>query len=210
MAIPALTSEKFQRYTRKAAGILGALGGAWFMLHTGVLLVTGCRDNLGAADVIVVLGNTVEPNGEPSPRLRSRLERALSAYQAGLAPLVIVSGGKGQEGYEEALVMQAYLYERGIPPTSVLADVSGYDTYRTARYAAAVMRERNLTRAIIVTQYYHVLRARLALKAFGVPEVYHACARLDPELREPYSLLREFAAFYYYLFRRYEPESATA
>jgi hypothetical protein len=47
----------------------------------------------------------------------------------------------------------------------------------------------------------------LALESFGITPVYAAAAEFGPELREPYTLVREFIAYYYYLFRSY-PETA--
>ena len=39
----------------------------------------GLHDEAGLADVVVVLGNTVHPDGSPSARLRARLDKAIAA-----------------------------------------------------------------------------------------------------------------------------------
>ena len=48
------------------------------------------------ADAIVVLG-AAQYNGRPSPVLRGRLDHALDLYRQGIAPRVVLTGGR-QEG----------------------------------------------------------------------------------------------------------------
>ena len=52
------------------------------------------RDDIHEADVAVVLGNTVNPDGTPSRRLAARLDLAVDLYQRGLFRNVLVSGKK--------------------------------------------------------------------------------------------------------------------
>lgn len=53
--------------------LAAVLGGALVaLLATAVLLLDGLTDERALADVAVVLGNTVRPDGSPSPRLRAR------------------------------------------------------------------------------------------------------------------------------------------
>jgi vancomycin permeability regulator SanA len=110
--------------------LLLALTGAFglFLLGTGILVTAGLRDHLGTADIGLVLGSKVALDGTPSPRLRARLDRALELYRSGYFPTVIVSGGIGKEGYDEALVMRDYLVSHGIPKGSVIMDSEGTTT----------------------------------------------------------------------------------
>ena len=87
------------------------------MLLAGCVLITvlGLYDDLGQADVGLVLGARGERNGRPSPPLRARLRKAAQLYRAGYFPDVIVSGGIGKEGYDESIVMRDYLTEHGVP-----------------------------------------------------------------------------------------------
>ncbi len=178
-------------------------GALWFLGHCAYTTWDGLHDDVGPADVIVVPGNRVERSGAPSLRLQERLERALELYRQGLARRIIVSGGLGREGYQEAEVMRAYLVARGVPAEAVAVDNDGADTYHTAVNARRIMDAEGLRSAIVVSQYYHLARSRLALVRAGVPEVRTAHARLAPTWREPYTLFREFVAYYYYLLRRF-------
>jgi vancomycin permeability regulator SanA len=192
------------RRLRRCATLCVCLGFGWFILHTAVSILVGTRDDIAQADTIIVFGNKVEENGLPSERLKARLDRALALYEDGIAPYMIVSGGFGKEGYDEAVVMRNYLVARNVPESSVIVDHNGNNSYLTAKNCTAIMRRRASTSAILVTQYYHILRARMAFRRFRITDLGHACARMGPEPREPLALAREFCAYYYYLLRKYE------
>ncbi len=187
-----------QRFKRAVFCAVAMLGG-WFLIHTAVVLWVGFHDDLpAAADVAVILGSKVERNGRPSPSLQARLEKGLQVYQAGVVKKIVVSGGLGKEGFEEAEVMRAYLLGRGVPDQDVLVDRGGYNTCRSAQGAARIMQENGWHSAVVVSQYYHLLRSRLAFRQAGVPSVYSAYAWvIDP--RDPYEVVREFVAYYAYL-----------
>jgi vancomycin permeability regulator SanA len=158
------------------------------------LAIAGLNDTLARADAIVVPGNTVAPDGTPSPRLQARLDAALNVYRQGYAPLIIVSGAVGKEGHDEALVMAAYLVAQGVPAAAVLADSAGVDTAATARNVAALAAQRQVKSALVVTQYFHVPRTRLALQRAGVQVAGNVHARYA-EWRDAYSLVREVLGY---------------
>jgi vancomycin permeability regulator SanA len=153
------------------------------------------------ADVAVVLGCKVHADGTPSPKLRSRLQRALEVWQAGQAPVLIVSGdGAAKEGVDEAAVMKAWLVERGVPAGAVIEDGSGVNTRATARFTVSWMKANSAHSVIAVSQYFHLPRIRLALSQEGLADVRTAGAdRFTP--RDARLLLREAAAYLKYLIR---------
>jgi uncharacterized SAM-binding protein YcdF (DUF218 family) len=171
-----------------------------FTLAATWIVVAGMRDDIQAADVAIVPGNTVEKDGRPSARLRARLDQAVALYRQGLFPDVIVSGGVGSEGFDEAEVMKSYLVENGVPEGRIHVDSGGATTHLTARNAARMMREHGWQRAMVVSQYFHVPRMRLALKRSGVTPVFSAHARYF-ELRDVYSTAREVIGYGAYLLR---------
>lgn len=171
-----------------------------YLVAAGVLAWAGLDDTTAPADVIVVPGNTVAPDGTPSPRLRARLDAALRLYRDGYAGLVFVSGGTGAEGVDEAAAMSGYLIARGVPAAVVVQDGAGVDTDATAAHAAAFLKERGLRTALVATQYFHVPRMRLALERHGVHVVGSMHARYL-EWRDAYSLAREVVAFPAYALR---------
>lgn len=174
------------------------------------LVWDGLRDEIGHADLGVVLGNTVRSDGTPSPRLAARLDRTLELFQRGMFPLILVSGARGQEGHDEAVVMRDYLVARGIPTVKVLIDSKGYTTFATATNTRVVMKERQLRSVLVVSQYFHLSRAKLALRRVGVGTVYSAHAHFFG-LRDFYSIPRELIGFVSYLIKTYDaaPQEAT-
>jgi SanA protein len=68
------------------------------------IVIAGLNDNLHAADLAVVPGSKVRPDGQPSLMLRARLDHAVDLYRKGYFKLVLVSGGHGWEGYDEPAV----------------------------------------------------------------------------------------------------------
>ena len=171
-----------------------------FILSATLIVADGLTDDIHAADVAIVPGNTVEKDGRPSARLSARLDQTVALYRQGLFHDVIVSGGVGSEGFDEAEVMKRYLVENGVPEGSIHVDSGGATTHLTARNASRMMRENGWRSAMVVSQYFHVPRMRLALKRSGVTPVFSAHAQYF-ELRDVYSIAREVVGYGAYLLR---------
>ena len=169
----------------------------WFFVHTLYIVADGLKDEIAVADVAVVLGNTVAPDGQPSPRLKARLEKAGELYEKKLVGKIIVSGGFGVEGFEEADVMRSFLVSRNVPENNIILDRGGYNTYKTATGTKQIMEANNFQSVIIVSQYYHITRTRFAFQKAGIENIYAAHADYF-EWRDVYSVLREFTGFYLY------------
>jgi vancomycin permeability regulator SanA len=165
------------------------------------ILIDGLTDSAMQSDVGIVLGSMVMPDGTPSARLRARLDRADQLYRQGMFKHVIVSGGTGKESFNEARVMADYLAgQRNMPREAIILDENGTTTQATARNSAAIMKERGLNSAVVITQYFHVTRSRYALRQAGVAKVHTAHARYF-EMRDLYSLAREAVALPVYWLR---------
>lgn len=170
----------------------------WFLIHVAYIVGDGLIDEIAPVDAAVVLGNTVERNGQPSERLKARLDKAFELYEKKLAGKIIVSGGFGAEGFEEADVMRDYLVAKNVPATDIILDRDGYNTYKTAVSTKRIMDANNFRSVMIVSQYYHITRTRLAFRQVGIENIYAASADYF-EFRDFYSILREFTGFYTYL-----------
>ncbi len=168
------------------------------VVYALAIAVIGLRDDIGPVDAAVVLGSMVGLDGAPSPRLAARLDKAVDLYRQGLFDTIIVSGGFAPEGYDEATVMRDYLVARGVPSEKILVDSQGYNTAETAKYCAASMKMHGLGSFMVVTQYFHIPRSRLAMHLHGVENVRSAHADFF-EIHDLYSILREMAAIPFYL-----------
>lgn len=134
----------------------------------------GERDERGPVAAIVVLG-AAQFDGRPSPVFKARLDHALDLYRAGVAPLLVMTGGK-QEGdwTTEAAVGRAFAIEQGVPAAAIVFEDRGRNTLESLRAVGALMRERGITDAVFVSDRTHMLRVlRIAqdegITAFGSP-----------------------------------------
>jgi vancomycin permeability regulator SanA len=184
--------------------LLGAAVGvpAFFILSSLLLIINGLTDNIHKADVAVVLGNKVELNGQPSNRLKARLDKTIQLFKAELFTNVIVSGGLGVEGFDEAVVMKQYLSAHGLPNRHIYLDSKGLTTYLTAKNSTELMKHNGWKSVLVISQYFHIPRTRLAFEQFGISPVYSAHAEFF-ELRDIYSTTREVIGYGFYLLRRY-------
>jgi vancomycin permeability regulator SanA len=173
-----------------------------FAIASGLIIWDGLTDELGSADVGILFGNQVLPSGEPSARLYSRLNKAIDLYSDNYFEKIIVSGGLGKEGHDEALVMKEHLISQGIPENNILVDSNGLNTYMTVENSINIMEENNFTNAMVISNYFHLPRIKMACNRFGIESVYSAHAHYFG-LRDLYSITREVIAYGYYLIRSY-------
>jgi vancomycin permeability regulator SanA len=166
------------------------------------IVYDGLSDHGDRADAAVVLGNAVLRNGLPGAVLRDRLDHAVELYQKGEFPIIIVSGATKLGGYNEPAAMANYLIEHQVPATAVIQDKKGINTMATGVDVARIMKTRHLNSVMIITNYYHVTRSKLALEHAGITDVEQshvgAVAKDDA-----FMLARETAGLYYYLYQFY-------
>jgi SanA protein len=123
------------------------------------------------AQVAIVLGARVYPNGGLSPMLTDRLATGVRLYKLGKVEKLLLSGDHGQTTYDEVNAMLRYALDQGVPEEDVFTDHAGFSTYDTMYRARDVFQ---VTTALVVTQGFHLARAvytarSLGLDATGVP-----------------------------------------
>lgn len=178
---------------------------AIFFLGSALVIIgDGLTDDIHTCDVAIVPGNKIERDGRPSKRLQARLDKAIELFRQQSFCHIIVSGGVGVEGFDEAQVMRGYLLEHGIPESGITADSQGTTTFATAHNARVIMRNKGFTTAMVISQYFHITRLRLAVRKFGTDTVFSAHAHYW-EWRDIYSIMRETIGYYVYLVRPIPP-----
>ncbi len=180
---------------KRAKGIIYILI-SWFVVHEAVIIVDGITAKEEKSEFTVIFGNTVHPDGSLSDRLKARVDKGLALYQDSLADQLFVSGGLGKEGHYEAQKMAEYLIKHGVPKSKIIIDNHGNNSWLTASNFRKM--EPDCESVIVVTQFYHISRAKLAFKKLGIDKVSAACPSYF-ELRDFYSLFREFFGYYLYL-----------
>jgi hypothetical protein len=116
-------------------------------------------------DAIVVLGGTVDDDGTLAPWVAARVERAVEAYDAGVASRVVFSGRNGLYGpahpeITEAAAMAKYAEGLGLPGDAVLLEERSRDTLGNAYFVRRDILQPNDWHSIrVVTSDFHLSRA---------------------------------------------------
>ena len=118
------------------------------------------HDEARPADAIVVLG-AAEYVGRPSPVYRARLDHAYQLFEEGMAPLIITTGGSGKDpSFSEGQVGRDYLSKLGVPDVNLIAETQAGDTDQSARRVAVILEANELKSALLVSDAYHLYRAK--------------------------------------------------
>ncbi|MFM8319814.1 MAG: vancomycin high temperature exclusion protein [Chloroflexota bacterium] len=137
----------------------------------------------------VVFGAGLWRNGSPTPVLSDRVATAAELYFEGKVQLLLMSGWRSSERYDEPGAMRAYAIQLGVPEQAILLDYAGARSYDTCYRAQALF---DLQEVVLVTQRFHLSRAlflcnRLGLPAVGVEadrRIYHRASSVYWNLRE--------------------------
>ena len=136
------------------------------------MLFFGTTDYRRPADAAVVFGARVYASGIPSQVLQDRIDTAVELYKAGLVPILVMSGGDGADGFNEAVVMRQSAIAEGVPAAAVVVDGSGVSTEATVANVAALIAGGQVAlphgTLIAVSQAYHLPRVQLAFASSGV------------------------------------------
>lgn len=171
------------------------------LLTWGWVWYTARQDARPVSDAIVVLGAS-QYNGDPSPVFEARLQHAADLYREGVADTVITVGGNQPgDNYTEGGSGRDWLQERDIPAEDLIGIGEGSNTLRSIDAVSRVFSEQGWTRAVLVTDPWHSLRARTMAQDAGL-ETAVSPVRSGPavEKRETqlWYITRETASIWYY------------
>jgi vancomycin permeability regulator SanA len=172
-----------------------ALLALWFIFHTGYTIIDGLKTNDDHYELALILGTTVNEDGSLSDRLKQRLDCGLDLFQNRKVDKILVSGALGSEGWEEAEKMRGYLIQNGVPSSDIYVDNSGYDTEASVSNCLNLADSLHFESIVVVSQYFHITRTKMLFKKAGFKKVAGASPNYF-ELRDIYSITREFFAFY--------------
>ena len=142
----------------RVAIALFAAGFAYLFVVFVQVWMAARRDDARRADAIIVLG-AAQFDGRPSKVLAARLDHAIDLYKRGIAPIVVVTGGK-QPGdrFTEASAGATYLHDHQVPESAILRETMGRSSWESLAAAARFLKERNLTSVVLVSDPYHSAR----------------------------------------------------
>lgn len=147
-------------------------------------------------DAIVVLGARVHPDGNASATLIRRVHRGADLVQQGLAPRLILSGGKVGSDVSEARAALPHALSRGVPEDVITLEEASTSTETNASEVARIL-DAN-ARVLIVTDAFHVLRSVRLFRAHfrhveGIGTLGGLRSRMRGALREAFVLVAYLA-----------------
>lgn len=128
----------------------------------------GRRDEARPAAAIVVLG-AAQYEGRPSPVLRARLDHALALWQRGIAPRLILTGGRGpRDTTSEAEAGRRYAIRHGVPPSAIALETEGRTTSESLRAVSRMMQAEPDQSVVLVSDRFHMLRLVILARRLGM------------------------------------------
>jgi uncharacterized SAM-binding protein YcdF (DUF218 family) len=161
----------------------------------------GHLDRDRKADCAIVLGAAAW-HDKPSPVLRERLNHAIDLFNKGTVKSLVLTGGYGKGAdFAESEVGLEYCVKQGVPREVIYAELESLNTIDNLKEAKKIMSEKGLENAILVSDPWHLKRARrmasdlgLAVYVSGTPS-----SRFRSFGAKAKFLLGEFALYHCYL-----------
>lgn len=168
------------RLARRITGVVVAAVLVYFGVTFVQVWAASRRDDAQQVGAIVVLG-AAQYDGEPSPVFRARLDHAASLYRDGLAPVVVVTGGR-QEGdrLSEGQAGYGYLVGLGLPESALRLENAGGNSWESLAAASRFLRDEGVTDVLLVSSPYHALRIKQIADELGL-DGYVSSTRTSPE-----------------------------
>lgn len=142
---------------------------------------TSAREQARPVQAVLVLG-AAQYQGQPSPVFRARLDHAAQLYGEGLAPVVVVTGGRqGGDTVTEARAADAYLQRRGVPAEALRLEVDGRTTYESIAASSRFLADEGIQEILLVSDGWHLGRSAAIARSVGLT------AYTSPVPESPYS-----------------------
>ena len=153
---------------------------------TAAVYLYGRTDQQQTADVIIVLGAGLRRDNLPTSALMRRGNHRAAPFPAGIPP---------------AVICRQLLEEQGVPREAIIIEDRSRSTEANAAETHAIMRERGWQTAVVVSDGYHLLRARWLFIEQGV--IVYTSPATDPIRISSYwlAVAREIAALHWHLFK---------
>lgn len=187
--------QRWRRWTVRVAAIISAVGLLVFGVLVAAIVRFGTLDRTRPADVIIVLG------GGDEGTVR-RAEHGAALYHQGYAPFVACSGSTEYKGASEANRCANTLVALDVPESAIVREERSRSTEENAIEARAIMETRGWQTALLVSDRYHLWRARWLFATHDIT-VYTSPAQITsgalPPVEYTQALLREVAAIGWYV-----------
>jgi uncharacterized SAM-binding protein YcdF (DUF218 family) len=156
-------------WVRWLFGVLLAITIGWFGWVYAQIVTVANVDDAQLADAIAVFG-AAEYGGRPSPVLHARLDKAVSLYNRGMAPVIVTLGGGSDKdsGKTEGGVGRDYLLANGVPFDRIIAETKSIDTEQQVARLATIAAREHFRHIIVVSDGTHLFRIELLCRRAGL------------------------------------------
>ncbi len=175
-----------------AAAVVAAAVCVFFCTMEG-LIISGMVETAGpGAQYAVVLGAQVRGR-RITKSLKKRLEAARDYLQENPEAIAVCCGGQGTgEDVPEAEAMRDWLVEQGIDKTRVWMEDRSTSTRENLKFALDLIGDPD-ARIAVVSNNFHIYRAKRIAKRVGFTDVEGIVAASDPKLFINYMVREAFA-----------------
>lgn len=119
--------------------------------------------SFASADAIVCLGGGIEDNGTLPYNVKTRIERCVQLYQAGLAPRVVFTDGVvANTGQIAGTEMAGYAAALGLPPEAAVIEPRAQSTLHNALFTFDLIAPAD--HLILVSEAFHLPRSYASFK----------------------------------------------
>ncbi len=179
-------------------------GAVMYFSHANLRLYGAGRALAAPVDAILVLGGGIDGDGVLGYSSRRRVAVAVALLEAGRARRLIFTGGPdwAHREFTAAALMRAHAIALGAPPEALLTEARSSSTFENLRFGFALAEQQGLGNLAILTDAFHIERARALAGYFGHPDIALAAVRgLEREgtVNRVWSIVREAMAWWYNL-----------
>ncbi|MCR4780221.1 MAG: YdcF family protein, partial [Ruminiclostridium sp.] len=179
VVFPLVGKKKPLRIAATVCAWLAALVGVYFAVISTLIVseIWHGEDNAeavaamndGTPQTVIVLGCMVL-DGEPSPMLAIRLQKAEEYLKSHPNAVCVVAGGKGSnEEISEAECMFRYLTRHGIDESRIFKEDRSVDTTENLRFSNEIIESEGLPKnVVVVSECYHIYRGVRQAKLNGL------------------------------------------
>ena len=124
-----------------------------------------------AADVIMVMGGGVEPDGRLTSGSLARIEHGIRVWRRVPTAFFLFTEGQLSQDDGSIAFVKEYLVFRGIPRDRILLETEGGDTQSGIKNSAEMIGRRGFEQIVLVTGYRHLPRAYWTAKNYKLNPV---------------------------------------
>ena len=146
----------------------------------------------------IIFGAAVRSDGSPSGAMERRIKAALTQSDDDEKAKFVVTGGKGNTGYTEAVIMAEILQKNGISKEKIIKEELSRNTFESIINCYTILERNNDAEAIIIsTDTYHLIRTRWLFRLLKIktsPVKIPSGKKVNGSVKWTWYYIREFAA----------------